>query len=98
MKTDPKAAGLRAFRSSWSRAKKLPGYSVGRSLEKVGMHAQDTCELFFDEVRVPASNLLGPAEGKGFSQMMEQLPYERLSLAWAPSQRRNRPWQSPPST
>ncbi|MDQ5848203.1 MAG: acyl-CoA dehydrogenase, partial [Pseudomonadota bacterium] len=42
--------------------------------------AQDTCELFFDEVRVPVANLLGTAEGKGFPQMMEQLPYERLSI------------------
>jgi acyl-CoA dehydrogenase len=45
------------------------------------MHGQDTCELFFDEVRVPAWNLLGTAEGNGFFQMMEQLPYERLSIA-----------------
>jgi acyl-CoA dehydrogenase len=61
--------------------KGLPGYRVGRSLEKVGMHAQDTCELFFDDVRVPVANLLGPEEGKGFYQMMEQLPYERLTVA-----------------
>jgi acyl-CoA dehydrogenase len=44
------------------------------------MHAQDTCELFFDECRVPAANLLGPAEGKGFSQMMDRLVYERLTV------------------
>jgi acyl-CoA dehydrogenase len=59
----------------------LPGYRVGRSLEKIGMHAQDTCELFFDDVRVPVANLLGPAEGKGFSQMMDRLAYERLTVA-----------------
>lgn len=60
--------------------KDLPGYRVGKTLEKVGMHGQDTCELFFDDVRVPAANLLGSEEGKGFYQMMEQLPYERLTV------------------
>ncbi|MBU3649066.1 MAG: acyl-CoA dehydrogenase [Limnohabitans sp.] len=58
----------------------LPGFRVGRRLEKIGMHAGDTCELFFDEVRVPASNLLGGVEGKGFAQLMSQLPYERLLI------------------
>ncbi|HSD54562.1 MAG TPA: acyl-CoA dehydrogenase family protein [Burkholderiales bacterium] len=57
-----------------------PGFARGRNLEKVGMHAQDTSELFFDEVRVPASNLLG-AEGKGFGYLMTQLPQERLLVA-----------------
>jgi len=61
--------------------KGTPGYRVGRTLEKVGMHGQDTCELFFDDVRIPASNLLGSEEGRGFYQMMEQLPYERLTVA-----------------
>lgn len=56
------------------------GFARGRNLEKVGMHAQDTSELFFDEVRVPASNLLG-AEGKGFGYLMQQLPQERLLVA-----------------
>ncbi len=58
----------------------LTGYRVGRSLDKVGMHAQDTCELFFDDVRVPVSALLGGEEGKGFYMLMEQLPYERLTV------------------
>ena len=57
-----------------------PGYRVGKTLEKVGMHGQDTCELFFDDVRVPYKNLLGGQEGRGFYQMMEQLPYERMGV------------------
>ncbi len=57
-----------------------PGYRVGKTLEKVGMHGQDTCELFFDDVRVPAANILGGVEGRGFYQMMEQLPYERMGV------------------
>src|SRR5512134_1699548 len=57
-----------------------PGFARGRNLQKIGMHAQDTSELFFDEVRVPASNLLG-AEGKGFGYLMQQLPQERLLVA-----------------
>jgi acyl-CoA dehydrogenase len=61
--------------------KDLLGYRVGRTLEKVGMHAQDTCELFFEDTRVPVANLLGAAEGTGFYQMMDQLPYERISIA-----------------
>lgn len=58
-----------------------PGFRRGRQLEKVGMHAQDTSELFFDDVRVPAANLLGTKEGQGFFQLMEQLPQERLIIA-----------------
>ena len=80
VKTDPKAVGLKGMSLIVVETKNLPGYRVGRSIEKVGRHAQDTCELFFDDVRVPAANILGSAEGKGFSQMMEQLPYERLAI------------------
>jgi alkylation response protein AidB-like acyl-CoA dehydrogenase len=57
-----------------------PGFTRGRNLEKLGMKAQDTSELFFDGVRVPASNMLG-AEGKGFALMMTKLPQERLAQA-----------------
>ena len=59
----------------------LPGFRVGRLLEKIGMQASDTAELFFDGVRVPADQLLGGEEGKGFAQLMGQLPYERLLIA-----------------
>ena len=56
------------------------GYRVGRVLDKLGLKAQDTSELFFDDVRVPAENLLGGAEGQGFFQLMGDLPYERLII------------------
>ena len=58
----------------------MKGFERGRNLEKVGMKAQDTAELFFDEVRVPASNLLGQ-ENQGFMHLMNALPQERLSIA-----------------
>jgi len=59
----------------------LPGYRVGRVLDKMGMTAQDTSELYFEDVRVPADCLLGLAEGKGMHQLMGDLPYERLTIA-----------------
>lgn len=61
----------------------MPGFSVGKRLKKMGMKAQDTSELFFDQVHVPAENLLGGAvlENKGFICLMEQLPWERLQIA-----------------
>jgi acyl-CoA dehydrogenase len=80
-KTDPSQRGARGISLIMVETRDLPGYRVGRTLEKIGQHGQDTCELFFDGVRVPAANLLGPAEGQGFAQMMEQLPYERLLVA-----------------
>jgi acyl-CoA dehydrogenase len=80
VKTDAKAAGPKGISLLVVETKALPGYQIGRPLEKVGMQGQDTCELFFDAVRVPAANLLGSTEGKGFLQLMEQLPYERLSV------------------
>ena len=55
----------------------LPGFKRGRNLEKIGQHAADTSELFFDDMRIPADALLGE-EGKGFAMMMEELPRERL--------------------
>ncbi|CAM3237062.1 acyl-CoA dehydrogenase family protein [Filibacter tadaridae] len=59
-----------------------PGFTKGRKLDKVGMHAQDTAELFFEDCRVPAANLIG-TEGKGFSYLMEKLQQERLVVALA---------------
>ncbi|HEX8164418.1 MAG TPA: acyl-CoA dehydrogenase family protein [Beijerinckiaceae bacterium] len=82
-KTDTRVAAMKGTSMIVVETKDLAGYRVGRSLEKVGMHGQDTCELFFDDVRVPAANLLGSAEGQGFFQMMEQLPYERLAIGAA---------------
>jgi alkylation response protein AidB-like acyl-CoA dehydrogenase len=58
----------------------MPGFSRGRKLDKIGLHGQDTAELFFNDVRVPANNLLG-REGGGFVHLMERLPRERLSIA-----------------
>ncbi|MGX7826577.1 acyl-CoA dehydrogenase family protein [Actinokineospora sp. 24-640] len=59
----------------------LRGFHRGRVLDKVGMHGQDTAELFFDDVRVPVENLLGAREGLGFVQLTEQLAQERLLIA-----------------
>ena len=60
----------------------MPGFERGRNLEKIGLHSQDTAELFFNDVRVPAENLLGEA-GTGFTSLVTNLPQERLSIAIA---------------
>ena len=78
-KTDP-SAGRRGISLLVLETRDAQGFHRGRALEKVGLHAQDTSELFFDDVRVPAENLLG-AEGSGFAQLTEQLAWERLSIA-----------------
>jgi alkylation response protein AidB-like acyl-CoA dehydrogenase len=77
-KTDPKAGskGISLFLVDAS----LPGFSKGQKIEKIGQHSSDTAELFFENVRVPASALLGE-EGKGFVHLMEELPRERLGCA-----------------
>jgi acyl-CoA dehydrogenase len=80
VRTDPKAVGPRALSIIVVETQGLAGYRVGRPLHKLGRHAQDTCELFFDDVPVPAANLLGAGEGRGLFQMMDQFRYERLSI------------------
>ncbi|MCB4365311.1 acyl-CoA dehydrogenase family protein [Hydrogenophaga taeniospiralis] len=77
-KTDP-AAGAKGT-SLLLVEQGMPGFSKGKRLKKLGMKAQDTSELFFDNVSVPAENLLG-GEGRGFICLMEQLPWERLQIA-----------------
>lgn len=74
-KTDP-AAGAKGVSLILVETDR-PGFSRGRKLEKIGMKAQDTSELFFDQVRVPVTNLLG-REGGGFGHLMSELPQERL--------------------
>ncbi len=59
----------------------LEGFQRGNNLDKLGMKAQDTSELFFEDVRVPAASLMGGVEGKGFGQLMNELPWERLIVA-----------------
>ncbi|MDT4899521.1 MAG: acyl-CoA dehydrogenase [Pseudonocardiales bacterium] len=81
-KTDPANAG-KGISLVVVETDGLAGFSRGRVLKKIGQHGQDTAELFFDGVRVPAANLLGAEEGQGFIQLMQQLPQERLAIAVA---------------
>ncbi len=78
VKTDPaqKHAGM----SLLVLERGMDGFERGRNLDKVGLHAQDTAELFFTDVQVPVGNLLG-VEGKGFAHLVDNLPQERLSIA-----------------
>jgi len=79
-KTDPKerAKGISLMLLETEGAE---GFQRGKKLDKVGLDAQDTSELFFDDVFVPAENVLGGEEGKGFYQLMGELPQERLIIA-----------------
>src|SRR3954464_7336531 len=77
-RTDPEA-GARGF-SLLVVERGMEGFERGRNLDKIGLKAQDTAELFFDNVAVPKENLLGP-EGSGFISLMENLPQERISIA-----------------
>ena len=75
------AQGARGISLLVVETRDCPGFRVGRVLDKMGMKAQDTSELFFDDVTVPEANLLGGVEGQGFFQLMSDLPYERLIIA-----------------
>ncbi len=77
-KTDPKAGAKGT--SLFLVEADTPGFAKGKRLEKVGMKAQDTSELFFQDVRVPKENILGQA-GMGFAYLMQELPQERLTVA-----------------
>ena len=80
VKTDP-TAGAKGTSLLMVETPDLAGYRRGRILDKIGLKGQDTAELFFDDVRVPAENLLGGVEGRGFAQLMDQLPWERTIIA-----------------
>ncbi|AHD00509.1 acyl-CoA dehydrogenase family protein [Leisingera methylohalidivorans] len=79
-KTDP-AAGAKGVSLVAVETDGAAGFSRGRNLDKIGCHAADTSELFFDNVEIPPENILGGGEGQGFYQMMQQLPQERLIIA-----------------
>jgi acyl-CoA dehydrogenase len=79
-KTDP-AAGAKGISLLVVETRDCPGFVRGRILDKVGQPGADTSELFFEGVRVPADNLLGGTEGRGFAQLMTQLAQERLVIA-----------------
>ena len=76
--TEPGARGISLL---LVETKDRPGYRVGRVLEKLGQKGQDTCELFFEDVHVPADAVLGGETGRGFYQLMTELPYERTLIA-----------------
>lgn len=80
VKTDT-GEGVRGFSLLVVETDKTDGFRRGRRLDKVGLKAQDTAELFFDDARVPVENLLGGIEGRGFYQLMEQLAKERINIA-----------------
>jgi acyl-CoA dehydrogenase len=81
-KTDP-AAGAKGVSLMLLETADNPGFRVGRILDKMGQKGQDTCELFFDDAAVPLQNVLGGEEGRGFAQLMAELPYERTIVGVA---------------
>src|SRR5680860_575135 len=91
VKTDPKEGAkgisLLLVEAAWE------GFEKGQNLKKVGMKAQDTSELFFQDVKVPATHLLGSMEGQGFFQLMQELPAERLQIGLAAIAAAEAAWQ-----
>ena len=82
VKTDTSEGnGVHGFSLLVIETESTSGFRRGRRLDKVGLKAQDTAELFFDDARVPVGNLLGGVEGRGFYQLMEQLAKERINIA-----------------
>ena len=79
-KTDP-AHGAKGTSLIVVETDEAEGFERGRNLQKIGLEAADTSELFFNDVKVPTANLIGTEEGRGFYQLMEQLPQERLIIA-----------------
>ncbi len=79
-KTDP-TRGAKGTSLIVVETDEVEGFERGRNLDKIGLKANDTSELFFNNVRVPTANLLGHEEGQGFVQLMQQLPQERLLIA-----------------
>jgi len=79
-KTDP-TQGAKGISLMIVETDEVEGFRRGRKLDKIGLHSQDTSELFFEDVKVPAENLLGTGEGRGFFSLMEALPSERLQIA-----------------
>jgi acyl-CoA dehydrogenase len=78
-KTDPNA-GAKGISIFIVETAKAPGFRVGKLINKIGLRGQDTTELFFDDMRLPADALLGGIEGRGFAQAMGDLPYERAII------------------
>jgi acyl-CoA dehydrogenase len=80
-KTDARA-GSKGISLFVVETDKVQGFSRGRLLHKLGQEGRDTTELFFSDMRVPAENLLGGVEGRGFAMLMDKLPQERMVIAW----------------
>jgi acyl-CoA dehydrogenase len=80
VKTDPSQGAAGVSLLVCETGEDRPGFRRGRLISKIGLRGNDTAELFFDDLRVPAANLLGDAEGLGFVQLMRQLPQERLVI------------------
>jgi acyl-CoA dehydrogenase len=75
------APGAKGISLLLVETKNAPGFRVGRVLEKIGQKGQDTCELSFEDVRIPAEHVLGGEPGRGFYQLMNELAYERTLIA-----------------